>query len=163
MRRPLRLQPPSLLQVIEHLQRVQDGLVHVEVLVTRQSAHETYPALLRRQRRVLLVQRAVLRVGHGVIGLTYVRGVLTRDHRAFNGAVSRPEWLVGRVLVFDDSCKWNFFARVVDHHELLEEPVGWIRHVFLFEPQRSVLQLGHPQVGVVRIDLTCVHQELVPR
>ena len=163
MRRPLRLQPPVLLQVIEHLQRVQDGLVHVEVLVTRQSSHETYPGFLRRQRRVLLVQRAVLRIGHGVIGLTYVRGVLPCDHRAFNGAVSRPEWLVGRVFILDDTSERHVFSRVVDHHELLEEPPGWCRHVFLFEPQRSVLQLGHPQVGVVRIDLTGVHQELVPR
>jgi len=33
----------SYLHVVVHLQRVQDGLIHVEVLVTRQAPHECHP------------------------------------------------------------------------------------------------------------------------
>ena len=65
------------------------------------------------------------------------------------------------MLVLDDSGVRDVFAWVVDHHQLLVETPGGGRHVLLLEPQRSVLELGHPERRVVRINLPGVHEQSV--
>jgi hypothetical protein len=59
-------------------------LVHVEVLVRRQSADEANAGLLLRQGAVLLVERVVGRVGDRIVRVAVGGGVLARDARALS-------------------------------------------------------------------------------
>lgn len=79
---PLRLRGLHAQLVADELEGGCDGLVHVVVLVAAQASGEDHVALLRRQLLVLPVQRLVLGVVDGVVGLVAwlpVGRVLARD------------------------------------------------------------------------------------
>merc|ERR1719296_634141 len=84
------------LNLIEHIQRIVDGSIHIEILVRRQSSHEVNLLLLLfllRELLILLVQLVIFRIGHGIVRIALVRAVLLHGY----GILRR---LVKVVLVF---------------------------------------------------------------
>merc|ERR1719296_689982 len=83
------------LNLIEHIQRIVDGSIHIEILVRRQSSHEVNLLLLflLRELLILLVQLVIFRIGHGIVRIALVRAILLHGY----GILRR---LVKVVLVF---------------------------------------------------------------
>ena len=122
-----------------------DDLVHVEVLIHAEAPAEDHVLLLIRKRFVLFVQRCVLLVVDGVIGLHPLLpggGVLSRDDGAFHRLSGLAVLSELEVLVLDDPREGHFLRRVVDHRiSLVVVTVGEFLGLELQAPvlQRAVL------------------------
>mmetsp|Transcript_5745 Transcript_5745/g.18446 ORF Transcript_5745/g.18446 Transcript_5745/m.18446 type:complete len:339 (+) Transcript_5745:125-1141(+) len=150
-----------LLVVVVDLERVEDGLVHVEVLVRGEPADEADVVLRLGQRAVALVERAVLRVGHRVVRVALGGRVLPRNERPLDLPVLDRLGLVGHVLVLDDARVRHVSRRVVDHHRLLEVALLGLGHPDLLEADRAVLELGHALLRKVGVDRARVHKHAI--
>ena len=127
-----------------NVERSGDGLVHVVVLITAQTACENNLALTVGKLAVLLVQRGVALVVDGVIRLVArlpVGGVLARD----NGLGLRAEL---KMLVLDDAGVGHLALVVVHDGDALV--VGLVKNLGL-ETQAAVLKLTQAVV-VERVD-----------
>mmetsp|Transcript_155174 Transcript_155174/g.496165 ORF Transcript_155174/g.496165 Transcript_155174/m.496165 type:complete len:227 (-) Transcript_155174:745-1425(-) len=160
-RASLRLQLAGLLEGVVDFQRVEDGLVHVEVLVRRQPTNEANLGLLLGEEPVALIQLLILRVRHRVIGFADIRRGLLGDEGALDLAFLHGLRLVGHVLVLDDAREGDVRRGVIDDHGLLVEALVGLLDVGLLEVQGAVLQLRHASLREVRVDRAGVHKHLV--
>merc|ERR1712070_810771 len=99
----LGLQLARLFHVVIDLKRIQDCLIHVEVLVRCEAPHEAHGALLLCELAVALIQCAVLRVGHWVVGVALGRGVFACDEGALDLAAFDRLGLVWHVFVLNNA------------------------------------------------------------
>ena len=118
-------------KVVEALQAVEYGLVHVEVLVGGEAAQEDHVGVLGRELAILFVDVAVLLVGYGIVRVADVRARLLADDRPVALTVG-PE-----VLVLGDARELVVRTRVVDQRVLLVEAAV----LELAAVQRHVLEL----------------------
>mmetsp|Transcript_4346 Transcript_4346/g.12862 ORF Transcript_4346/g.12862 Transcript_4346/m.12862 type:complete len:270 (-) Transcript_4346:765-1574(-) len=136
-------------EAVEDPERVVDRLVHVEVLVVCQPAHEVHALerLLVRERLVLGVQRVVARVRHRVVRLA-VRAARLAHH---DGVVAAR--LAGVVLILSRASEGDGHLGVVDRRAGLVVPVlSDVEHGQLLEAERAVRQLRQARVGEVVVD-----------
>mmetsp|Transcript_20478 Transcript_20478/g.42470 ORF Transcript_20478/g.42470 Transcript_20478/m.42470 type:complete len:424 (+) Transcript_20478:135-1406(+) len=163
LRPALRCQLSLLLQVVIDFECIQDGLVHVEVLVRRQTSNEAYlrPLLFLSQRPVLFVQGLVGWIRHGVVRIALRHAVLSCYETALDLAFLYCLCLIRDVLVFDDPREPFVGRGIVDNHRLLEKAPFRLGHKLLFEADGTILELGQALGSEVRIYWPCVHQEIV--
>ena len=101
------------LQAVEQLERVLDGLVHVEVLVGGQSTHKDHFLFSLSEFLVLLIESVVLFVGHRIVRVAPIGRVLLDNHAP--GTALGGFGLVGRVFVLGYAGVVDLQAGVVHH------------------------------------------------
>ena len=119
------------LQAVKKFERVQHGLVHVEVLVGSQTTHKSDTLFSLGQFLVFLVKFVIFLVRLWVVGIALVGGIFSNDDGPRVGGAEGRSGLVGRVLVLGYSGEVDFQAWVVDHVSGLVESSIWFQEFAL--------------------------------
>mmetsp|Transcript_17808 Transcript_17808/g.42878 ORF Transcript_17808/g.42878 Transcript_17808/m.42878 type:complete len:357 (-) Transcript_17808:716-1786(-) len=134
------------LNLIEHIQRIVDGSIHIEILVRRQSSHEVNLLLLLfllRELLILLVQLVIFRVGHGIVRIALVRAILLHGY----GILRR---LVKVVLVLHYTGIVHLRTGIV--HDAVRLEVSRVLRYVRLEIDGTVLELTQFTILKISID-----------
>ena len=97
--------------IIEHFQGVEKRLIHVKVLVRRETSDEDDARFLGRHLAIPFVQFAIRRIGHRVIRFAVIARVLLEDDRA--RLLARPTRLIGFMFILDDARVFHLGTGVI--------------------------------------------------
>ena len=106
--------------IIEHFQGVEKRLIHVKVLVRRETSDEDDARFLGRHLAIPFVQFAIRRIGHRVIRFAVIARVLLEDDRA--RLLARPTRLIGFMFILDDARVFHLGTGVIQLQTRLIKP-----------------------------------------